>query len=152
MSTRVAESTTGSACSAVARPGLLVFSHLCKTPATVSLKLGMRSQVSWDTALTPNLGPKGQYATVSAKDTNPPPNPATLPVPSCRSLTRLGLQVGNGGGVCGPDCCLPVIGEADPTSDIGVGKKVPFLSIGENQNVEPLFCPLLWGPHILLSG
>ena len=41
-STRVAESTRGSACSAVARPGLLVFSHLCKTPTTVSLKLGMR--------------------------------------------------------------------------------------------------------------
>lgn len=98
VSTRVAESTRGSACSAVARPGLLVLSHLCKTPTTVSLKLGMRSQVSWDTAFTPNLGPQGQYATVSAKDTNPPPNPSTLSVPSCRSLTRLGLQVGSGEG------------------------------------------------------
>lgn len=43
------------------------------------------------------------------------------------------------------DCCLPVIGEAGPhTSDIGVGKKVPFLSIGKNQNVEA-FLPLAVG-------
>ena len=39
-----------------------------------------------------------------------------------------------------------MIGEADPTtSDVGVGKKVPFLSIGKNQNVELLSLPLAVG-------
>lgn len=45
-----------------------------------------------------------------------------------------------------------MIGEADPTtSDIGVGKKVPFLSIGKNQNVGPLSLPLAVGaPYAVL--
>ena len=65
---------------------------------------------------------------------------------------QAGTTGGKWGGVCDPDCCLPVIGEADPpTSDIGVGKKVPFLSIRKNQNVEPLSLPLAVGaPYAVL--